>query len=112
VVFNRVGTKVGPDGDTLRMYRAAQWTAFAFGIIATTLGVVFFRGVGVVGHRAPKPASISESEKGERVDAHEDEKVMPFEDSDVGNVRQGDGDVTSTTTEVSSSPRQMDKIGV
>ena len=110
-MFNRVETKVGPDGDTLRMYRAAQWTSFAFGIIATTLGVVFFRGVGVVGHRAPKPASISESEKGERVDAHEDEKV-PFEENDVGNVRHGDGDVTGTTTRVSSNPRQMDKLGM
>jgi hypothetical protein len=92
VVFNRVGMKVGPDGDTLRMYRAAQWTAFAFGIIATILGIVLFRGVGVVGHRAPKPASIWESEKGERVDAHKDEKVIPFEDVD--NVWVGDGDVT------------------
>ena len=110
MVFNRVGTKVGPDGDTLRMYRAAQWTSFAFGIIATTLGIAFFRGVGVVGHRAPKPASISEGEKGERVDAHEDEKVMAFEDND--NVRHADGDMTVMPTQVSLSPREMDKLGV
>jgi hypothetical protein len=108
VVFNRVGTKIGSDGDTLRMYRAAQWTAFAFGTIATILGIVFFRGVGVVGHRVPKPASISESEKGERVSAHEDEQVMPFEDVD--NVRVGDGDVTGTTMQVPSSPEQMHKL--
>jgi len=50
------------------MYRAAQWTSFAFGIIATTLGITFFRGVGVVGYRAPKPASILENEKGELLD--------------------------------------------
>jgi hypothetical protein len=110
VVFNRVGTKIGSDGDTLQMYRAAQWTAFTFGIIATILGIVFFRGVGVVGHRAPKPASVSESEKGERVDAHVVEKVMPFEDVD--NVRVGDGDVTGTTMQVPSSPEQMHKLGL
>jgi len=110
VVFNRVGTKVGPDGDTLQMYQAAQWTAVAFGITATTLGIVFFRGVGVVGHRAPKPASVSESEKGKRVDAREDEKVMPFED--VGGVRDSDGGVTGTTMRVSSSSEQVRKLGL
>jgi len=92
------------------MYQAAQWTAVAFGIIATTLGIVFFRGVGVVGHRAPKLASISESEKGERVDAREDEKVMPFED--VGSVRDSDGEVTGTTMRVSSSSEQVRKLGL
>ena len=110
VVFNRVETKVGPDGDALRMYHATQWTAFTFGIIATILGIVFFRGVGVVGHHAPKPASISESEKGEWADAHEDEKVMPFEDVD--NVWVGDGDVTGTTIQVPSSAEQMHKLGL
>lgn len=68
VVFNSVGSKIGPGEDTLPMYRAAQWTSFAFGIIATTLGITFFRGVGVVGYRAPKPASILENEKGELLD--------------------------------------------
>ena len=108
--FNRVGTKVGPDGDTLRMYRAAQWTAFAFGIIATIFGIVFFSGVGVVGHQAPKPASVSESEKGERVDARKDEKVIPFQDVD--NVRVGDDDVTGTSAQVRSRPEQMHKLGM
>ena len=107
MVFNRVETKVGPDGDTLRMYRAAQWTAVAFGIIATTLGIVFFRGVGVVGHRAPKPASVSESEKGERVAAHEDENVIPFD-----NVWVGDGEATRTSMQVPSSPEKMHKLGL
>jgi hypothetical protein len=110
VVFNRVGTTVGPDGDKLQMYRAAQWTAFAFGIIATTLGIVFFRGVGVVGHRAPKPASMSESEKGEWVDAHEDEKVMLFEDVD--DMWDGDSDVTGSTIQVPLSPEQTHKLGL
>ena len=109
-MFNRIETKVGPDGDTLRMYRAAQWTAFAFGIISTILSIVFFRGVGVVGHRAPKLTSVSENEKGERVGAHADEKVMPFEDTD--NVWVGDGDVTGTTMHVPSSPEQMRKFAL
>ena len=94
------------------MILAGQWTAFTFGIIATTSVIVFFRGVEVVGHHAPKPASISEGKKGEQVDAHDDETGMPFEENDVGNVRHGDSDVTGTTPQVSSSPRQMDKLGV
>lgn len=92
------------------MYRAAQWTTFAFGIIATTLGIAFFRGVGVVGHRAPKPASASDNEKGERVDVQEDEdedeKSAPLE----GSVRKDD--VTGTSTRVSSSAEKVDKLGV
>jgi len=51
------------------MYRAAQWTCFAFGIIEIILVIIFFRGVGVVGHRAPKPTSVSETEKGESLDS-------------------------------------------
>jgi hypothetical protein len=50
------------------MYRAAQWTAFAFGVLATTLGVLAFRGVGVVGHHSPKTPSISKHEKNESLD--------------------------------------------
>jgi len=33
VVFNSVATKLKPGDDPLRMYHAAQWTCFAFGII-------------------------------------------------------------------------------
>jgi len=68
VVFHRVGLKIVPGEDTLRMYSTAQWTCFAFGIIETTLVIIFFRGVGVVGDRAPKPASVSETEKGVSLD--------------------------------------------
>ncbi|KIM37308.1 hypothetical protein M413DRAFT_20342 [Hebeloma cylindrosporum] len=111
VVFNRVGTKVAPGGDMLRMYRAAQWTAFAFGIIATTLGIVFFRGVGVVGHRAPKPTSVGDPED-EEEEKDEKFKVPPFDDSVMVRDGDGDGDVTRSTTQVSSSPEHMDKLGV
>ncbi|KAF8627585.1 hypothetical protein AX17_006158 [Amanita inopinata Kibby_2008] len=43
-------------------YRAAQWTAFAFGMIATVFVVIWFRGAGVIGetgdaHGAPAPES-------------------------------------------------------
>ena len=61
------------------MYRAAQWTCFAFGIIEIILVIVFFRGVGVVGHRAPKPASVSETEKGKSLDS------IPSERKGYGN---------------------------
>ena len=88
VVFRSVGSKIRPGEDTLLMYRAALWTCFAFGIIEIILVIVFFRGVGVVGHRAPKPTSVSETEKGESLnsipgerkgygdDANDQESVM------------------------------------
>ena len=66
-------SKLGTGGDMLPMYHAAQWTAFAFGAFATTLGILCFRGVGVVGHRSPKLSSISENEKGKTID----EKTTP-----------------------------------
>jgi len=92
------------------MYHAAQWTAFAFGIIATVLGIVFFRGVGAVGHRGPKEVGVSESEKGEQGDELDHEK-LPGAFSKTDNIR--DGDVTQTTnTQVSLSPEQIEKLGV
>ncbi|KJA16450.1 hypothetical protein HYPSUDRAFT_147747 [Hypholoma sublateritium FD-334 SS-4] len=57
VVYNNVGSRLAPGEDVLAMYRAAQWTAFAFGILATVIGVICFRGVGVVGFREPKTSS-------------------------------------------------------
>ncbi|KAF9556947.1 MFS general substrate transporter [Agrocybe pediades] len=68
VVFNNVGKDIPEGGDTIDKYRAAQWAAFAFGVIATALCVISFRGVGVVGERARKPGDAvhqaSENEKG------------------------------------------------
>jgi len=63
-----VRSKLGPGEDMLSVYRAAQWTAFAFGVIATTIGVLCFRGVGFVGHHSPELSSISKIEKGEPLD--------------------------------------------
>ncbi|KAF8149117.1 major facilitator superfamily domain-containing protein [Crassisporium funariophilum] len=57
VVYNAVSANHSPEADRISSYRAAQWTAFAFGIIATTLGVLFFRGIGAVGYRGPKAFS-------------------------------------------------------
>ena len=48
--------------------RAAQWTSFAFDVIELALGVICFRGVGVLEHCTPQPGSISEIEKGECLD--------------------------------------------
>ncbi|KAJ7587489.1 putative efflux transporter [Mycena floridula] len=68
VVFNRIlerecdrfGVMPDPSGRNaprsaqLSSYKAAQWTAFGFGVLATLLAVIFFRGVGIVGHREGK----------------------------------------------------------
>jgi hypothetical protein len=83
------------------MYRAAQWTAFAFGIIATTLGIICFRGVGVVGHRAPKLASISENEKGKPLD----ERTLSPE-----NIEEIE--MTQTITAASSRSVKNEKLDV
>ncbi|KJA16451.1 hypothetical protein HYPSUDRAFT_207046 [Hypholoma sublateritium FD-334 SS-4] len=68
VVSNTVSGRLRPGEDTIVTYHAAQWTGFAFGIIAAILGVVFFRGVGVVGviankHAFLKPAGRNDEEK-------------------------------------------------
>ena len=102
VVFNNVGSKIGPGEDTLPMYRAAQWTSFAFGVIATTLSITFFRGVGVVGHRAPKSASVLENEEDDLLD----ERILLSE-------KLKDSDRTGTTViELASSPESNPKIEV
>ncbi|KAG6866162.1 hypothetical protein C0991_008116 [Blastosporella zonata] len=54
VIFNRItlqqtGSSVGTP--PLLSYQAAQWGAFAFGVLSMALAIVFFRGVGIVGHR-------------------------------------------------------------
>lgn len=68
VIVNSRGNNA-PYEAKLHSYQAAQWTAFAFGItggkqaswsilhgstfrivLAMTLGAIFFRGVGIVGH--------------------------------------------------------------
>jgi MFS family permease len=53
VVFNRVSRRIGPGVDNIASYRAAQWTSFAFGILGMLLSILFFTGVGVVGHGKP-----------------------------------------------------------
>ncbi|KAG6908440.1 hypothetical protein DXG01_004523 [Tephrocybe rancida] len=53
VIFNRITLKTGSDAASppLPSYRAAQWGAFAFGVLSMLLAIVFFRGVGIVGHQ-------------------------------------------------------------
>ncbi|KAG6811561.1 hypothetical protein H0H92_006865 [Tricholoma furcatifolium] len=57
VIFDRVTLQIA-NGDAaiiasppLKSYHAAFWGAFAFGILAILLSILFFNGVGVVGHR-------------------------------------------------------------
>ncbi|KAJ7596104.1 putative efflux transporter [Mycena floridula] len=73
VVFNRIlqrdsgrlGILPNPSGTNaplaaqLASYKAAQWTAFGFGVVATSLGVLFFRGVGIVGHEEEMQSSMT-----------------------------------------------------
>ncbi|TRM55647.1 major facilitator superfamily domain-containing protein [Schizophyllum amplum] len=47
----------------LDAYHAASWTAFAFGILASLLAVVFLRGVGVVGHKENKTEEEKDEER-------------------------------------------------
>lgn len=54
--------------DMLPPYHAAQWTSFAFGIIAIALAIIYFRGVGLLGLCTPPRASISKVERGESLD--------------------------------------------
>ena len=68
VFSSAVGSKIGRGEDMLPCYRAAQWTSFAFGVVALALGVTCFRGAGALGHCTPQPASISGIEKGECLD--------------------------------------------
>jgi hypothetical protein len=50
----------GAIGSPLAAYQAAQWTAFAFGCLATLFAIVFLRGVGIVGHPPPKRTEVEE----------------------------------------------------
>lgn len=80
VVFNSVARKAVPENkDPIFMYKAAQWTTLAFGVIgkvslsfsglmashsaylATILGIIAFRGVGAVGTREPALTSPEEA---------------------------------------------------
>ncbi|KXN82108.1 hypothetical protein AN958_03162, partial [Leucoagaricus sp. SymC.cos] len=49
VVFDRVSLSLAQGEDNIRAYRAAQWTTTAFGLAASLLVLVAFRGVGVPG---------------------------------------------------------------
>ena len=66
-VFSSMGSKTGRGENMLPRYRAAQWTSFAFDVIAKlALGVICFRGV--LGHCTPQLGSIFEIEKCECLD--------------------------------------------
>ncbi|KAK7677746.1 hypothetical protein QCA50_019298 [Cerrena zonata] len=64
VVIDSHGSNAPPDAQ-LKAYRAAQWTVMGFGVLASILGVIFLRGVGVVGgpHKPSPEEQKSEDEK-------------------------------------------------
>ncbi len=89
VVFNSVARKVVAENkDPILMYKAAQWTTMAFGVIgkvslslvkrlafficvvATILGIIAFRGVGAVGTREAKLVSPEEASGVWRISQH------------------------------------------
>ncbi|KAG7091772.1 hypothetical protein E1B28_008175 [Marasmius oreades] len=78
VVFNRlIRQKTGSDSQVtaprevlLDSYRAAQWTNFAFAILAAILAIIFLQGVGIVGHRAAKHEHIRTMTKEEIESLH------------------------------------------
>ncbi|KAF9446079.1 MFS general substrate transporter [Macrolepiota fuliginosa MF-IS2] len=78
VVFNRVTMNLGKQDDMIRGYRAAQWTCCAFGLCGALLSLVFFRGVGVPGHKKVKDLP-SQQESGE---VESEEKIDPEEDKE------------------------------
>jgi len=57
VVFNSVILARPPGADKIVGYHAANWTSVTFCLIACILSILFFRGVGIVGHRVPKMTS-------------------------------------------------------
>lgn len=88
-MFDSVALARPPGADMIVSYHAANWTSFTFStigmllhppihdssvvsytiliVLAMILGVISFRGVGVVGHRGPKITSPEEQEKEGRV---------------------------------------------
>lgn len=62
----KLGVTLNSDGSNasaaaeLEGYRAAQWTAAAFPLLAAILAVLFLRGVGTVGHDRRRIARDSE----------------------------------------------------
>lgn len=45
----------------LKAYQGAQWTCFAFGMLACLLALLFLRGTGIIGHREPKATDSEET---------------------------------------------------
>ena len=82
VAFSSAGSKIGQGKDMLPQYQAAQWTAFAFGIITFALGIICFTGAGVLGHSTPQPDSISETEKSKSLD----ERISSLGKGSIGDI--------------------------
>ncbi|KAJ7474230.1 major facilitator superfamily domain-containing protein [Mycena latifolia] len=78
IVFNRIKTRIEtktqgpPPHDILPAYKDAMWTCFAFGMCATLLSIVFFRGLGTVGHPGKKAKSGDVEEADEKAGMEEE----------------------------------------
>ena len=81
ITVNAAGSNA-PQSAQLSGYRASQWTAAAFCLLAALLGAIFLRGVGIVGHRKHENSS---------------EETMTNEPKDIANDRNS----------ASSSPRTL-----
>ncbi|KAK2464582.1 hypothetical protein APHAL10511_003371 [Amanita phalloides] len=83
IVHNRVSNWGTGDEAQLRGYRAAQWTGFAFAMIAFMISVLFFRGVGTVGGKAdPDVVNLPTDSSGVEMDVKVDDskqKIMAFD---------------------------------
>ncbi|KAF9456823.1 major facilitator superfamily-domain-containing protein [Collybia nuda] len=73
VVFNRVTSRQPGRRPNLDSYHAAQWTAFAFGVLATILAFIFYKGVGIVGQE--KKAKDVESSSGDQEETMTESKT-------------------------------------
>ncbi|KAJ6611903.1 major facilitator superfamily domain-containing protein [Mycena sp. CBHHK59/15] len=73
IVFNRVQERAMRQGeDALGAYHASMWAGCGFGVLATLLALVFFRGVGTIGHAPPPGAESGRAE--EKDDVREQER--------------------------------------
>ncbi|KAK7444033.1 hypothetical protein VKT23_015430 [Stygiomarasmius scandens] len=77
VVFNRVLSQLAasrglqitdatgrdlPRDVQLKAYQAAEWTNFAFGMVATVLAIAFLSSVGILGHKGESPENLENLE--------------------------------------------------
>ncbi|KAH8831497.1 MFS general substrate transporter [Flagelloscypha sp. PMI_526] len=63
VVFNRVNGSQETQKASLEAYQASWWTSASFGAFASVLSILFFRKVGIVGHKKQSKTAVASEEK-------------------------------------------------